>query len=94
MQDLDKEEFIKWFKDNSPHIGKGKTMENITKTFPDSSFDIHQTYPPYGYILHNTQAAKLINEMKDNNKIKTYKKGNAYCYEWIDEEKEIQSVSE
>jgi len=84
MQDLDREEFIKWFKDSSPHVGKGKTMENITKAFPDSSFNYQSGFPPYGFILYNIQAAKIMNELKEAGKIKTYKKGNAYCYEWVE----------
>lgn len=88
MENLNEKTFVEWFKEHSPHIGKGKTMEAIVAAFSESSFPVQQSYPPFGMVLYNTQAAKLMNKLKEEGKIKTYKKGNAYCYEWIEEDKE------
>jgi len=80
---LDREAFIEWFKANSPHCGKIKTMEKICEEFPESTITINRSFPPYGQQLYSSIAATLMNQLKGEEKIKTYKKGRSYCYEWI-----------
>ena len=80
---LDTEEFIKWFKENQPLCGKAKTMKKICDAFPESAFYVKQPFPPYGYSKYSTLAAIVMNTLKDEGKMKTYKKGRTYCYEII-----------
>ena len=82
--ELDTDEFIEWFKRNQPLCGKTKTMEKIVDAFPKSAYDVKRPFPPYGYHKYSSLAAIIMNTLKDEGKMKTYKKGRSYCYEITD----------
>lgn len=81
MVELDESKFIEWFKSNQPLCGKTKTMEKITKAFPESAFTIQRPFPPYDLHEYSTRAAILMNRLSVEGRLKIYKKGRTWCYE-------------
>ena len=78
------DQFIKWFRENSPLCGKTKTMEKICEAFPKDYIMAKQPYPPYGFAPYCNKAAILMNHFKDEGRIETEKKGRSYCYTWVE----------
>ena len=81
--ELTESNLLAWMKEQGELCGKVATMKKLCDAFPDDVIIIKQSWPPFDFQNYNSEAAKLLNKLKEEGKIGTEKKGRSWCFKAI-----------